>query len=300
MSSELSHIVTRPVAPEVFDSDQSPTLYAKWRELVKYRYLLRNLVVRDLKARYKNSLLGILWSLLNPLLMMAVYTVLFTILIPNDDIPHYPVFILVALIPWTFFSGALIAGTVSITNNAPLLKKVYFPRVLLPIAALLSNFVNFLLSLAVLVVFLFVFDIGITIHALWVPAIVITQLVFTLGLSLLLSTLHTFYRDVLMMLEVGMLAWFFLTPVFYPFEWITEKAFLMDIPFNAARVMRWINPMASIVDGYRTVLWGNLGSAGPGSMDLLALLRTFATAVLVFIVGYMVFARSEHLFGEKL
>jgi lipopolysaccharide transport system permease protein len=232
--------------------------------------------------------------------MMAVYTVLFTILIPNDNIHHYPVFILVALIPWNFLNGSLIAGTVSITNNAPLLKKVYFPRILLPMAALLSSFVNFLLSLVVLVVFLFIFDIGITIHALWVPAILVTQIVFTLGICLLLSTLHTFYRDVLMILEVGMLAWFFLTPVFYPFEWITEKALLMDIPFNAARVMRWLNPMASIVDGYRTVLWGNLGSAAPGSMDPLALLRTFVTAVLVFMVGYAVFARSEHLFGEKL
>ena len=300
MTSELSYVATNSVAPEVFDSDQPQSWQSKWRELVKYRYLLRNLVIRDLKARYKNSLLGILWSLLNPLLMMAVYTVLFTILIPNDNIHHYPVFILVALIPWNFLNGSLIAGTVSITNNAALLKKVYFPRILLPMAALLSNFVNFLLSLVVLVVFLFIFDIGITIHALWVPAILITQIVFTLGICLLLSTLHTFYRDVLMILEVGMLAWFFLTPVFYPFEWITEKALLMDIPFNAARVMRWLNPMASIVDGYRTVLWGNLGSATPGSMDSLALLRTFVTAVLVFIVGYAVFARSEHLFGEKL
>ena len=300
MSSELSHVASSSVAPEVFDSDQPQSWQSKWRELVRYRYLLRNLVIRDLKARYKNSVLGILWSLLNPLLMMAVYTVLFTILIPNDNIHHYPVFILVALIPWNFLNGSLIAGTVSITNNAPLLKKVYFPRILLPMAALLSSFVNFLLSLVVLVVFLFIFDIGITIHALWVPAILVTQIVFTLGICLLLSTLHTFYRDVLMILEVGMLAWFFLTPVFYPFEWITEKALLMDIPFNAARVMRWLNPMASIVDGYRTVLWGNLGSAAPGSMDPLALLRTFVTAVLVFMVGYAVFARSEHLFGEKL
>lgn len=300
MSSDLSQVPSNTIVPEVFDSTLSPGWRSKWQELVRYRYLLRNLVVRDLKARYKNSVLGVLWSLLNPLLMMTVYTVLFTKLIPNDDIRHYPVFILVALIPWNFLNGSLTAATVSITNNAPLLKKVYFPRLLLPAAALLSNFVNYLLSLIVLVVFLFVFDIGMTVHALWVPAILITQIVFTLGLSLLLSTLHTFYRDVLMILEVGMLAWFFLTPVFYPFEWVTNQANLMGVPFDAARVMRWINPMASIVDGYRTVLWGNLGNQHPGSMDPLALLRTFVTAVLVLIIGYAVFARSEHLFGEKL
>ncbi|HEX6383626.1 MAG TPA: hypothetical protein VF177_03050, partial [Anaerolineae bacterium] len=100
MSSDLSQVPPNTIVPEVFDSTLSPGWRSKWQELVRYRYLLRNLVVRDLKARYKNSVLGVLWSLLNPLLMMTVYTVLFTKLIPNDDIHHYPVFILVALIPW--------------------------------------------------------------------------------------------------------------------------------------------------------------------------------------------------------
>ena len=103
-----------------------------------------------------------------------------------------------------------------------------------------------------------------------------------------------------MILEVGLLAWFFLTPVFYPFEEFGNHAELLGIAFNPARLMRWINPMASIVDSYRTVLWGTVGGDGPASMDPLALLRTFVTAVLIFIIGYTVFSRSEHLFGEKL
>ena len=283
-----------------FDSDQKMGWLAGLRELWDYRFLLRSLIVRDLKSRYKNSLLGVLWSLLNPLFMMLIYTVLFTILIPNDDIHHYPVFILVGLIPWNFFSGALLASTVSITNHASLVKKVYFPRILLPLSAIGSNFVNYLLSLVILVIFLLAYDIGISIHALWVIPILVTQIIFMIGLSLIFSAMHTFYRDVFMVLEVGMLAWFFLTPIFYPFEWVTEQANLMDLSFNAARVMRWINPVASMVDGYRTVLWGSIGNQVPGSMDALALLRTLITAVIVLVIGYVFFRRTEHLFGEKL
>ena len=125
-------------------------------------------------------------------------------------------------------------------------------------------------------------------------------MVFLLGLSLIVSALQTFYRDTAMILEVGLLAWFFLTPVFYSFERFSTYSEVFGVGFNPARIMRWINPMASIIDGYRTVLWGTVGGNGPASMDPLALLRTFITAVLIFIIGYTIFSRSEHLFGEKL
>ena len=286
--------------PNRFDSDEIRSQRDKIREIFAYRNLLKNLVIRDLKARYKNSVLGILWSLLNPLLMMTVYTVLFTILIPNEDVEKYPIFILVALIPWQFHTGTMMNSTGSIVNNSAIIKKVYFPRILLPTASLLSNFVNFLLASLILLILLYAFGIGLTIHALWVPLILITQIIFLLGLTYVFSTLQAFYRDTLLILEVGLLAWFFLTPVFFLFFRFGEQAEIWGIVFNPARLMRWVNPMASIIDGYRTVLWGNIGSNGPGPMDPLALLRTFVTAVLVFIIGYTVFSRSEHLFGEKL
>lgn len=270
-----------------------------WGELHKFRYLLRNLVSRDLKARYKNSVLGILWSVLNPLFLMAVFTVLFTVL-ANNEIRQYPIFVLVGLIPWNFFSGSLTSGTTSVTNNSSLIKKVYFPRELLPTSALLSNLVNFLFAFAVLIVFLFAFDIGLTIHALWVPLILLTQLIFTLGLCLLLGSLTVLYRDVLMILEVVLLAWFFLTPVFYSLEMFGESATLFGVTFNPAQLMRWINPMASIIDGYRTVLWGTYESAGPAAMNPAYLLRTLVTSVIVLIIGYAVFLRLSPLFGEKL
>lgn len=271
----------------------------KLKELRQYRFLLRNLVARDLKARYKNSVLGILWSILNPLFLMIVFTILFTVL-ANNQIRDYPIFVLTGLIPWNFFSGSLTGGTTAITNSSGLVKKVYFPRELLPTSTLLSNLVNFLFSFIVLIVFLYVFDIGLTIHALWVPAILLTQLIFTLGLCLLLGSLTVFYRDVLMILEVVMLAWFFLTPVFYSLEMFGETATIMGITFNPAQLLRWLNPMASIIDGYRTVLWGTYDSSGPGAMYPPYLIRTFVTSVIIFIVGYAVFLKLNPLFGEKL
>jgi ABC-type polysaccharide/polyol phosphate export permease len=271
----------------------------KPKEILRYRFLLKNLVARDLKVRYKNSVLGILWSLLNPLALMLVFTVLFSVL-GNNQIRDYPIFVLVGLIPWTFFSGSLIGGATSVTNNSPLVNKVYFPRELLPSSVLLSNLVNFLFAFLVLVIFLYAFGIGLTVHALWVPAILATQLIFTLGLCFLLGSLTVFYRDVLMILEVVMLAWFFLTPVFYSLEFFGETATLFGVTFSPAQVMRWINPMASIIDGYRTVLWGTYESAGPVSMNPAYLIRTFVTAIVTLIVGYAVFARLSPLFGEKM
>lgn len=269
-------------------------------ELMRYRYLLYNLVRRDLKVRYKNSLLGIVWSLLNPLLMMIVFSIVFTFAFKSGDIPNYPVFILVGLLPWNFFSGALIGGTVSITGNAGLIKKIYFPREILPTAAILSNLVNFFFAVIVLVIFLYASGIGLTRYALWFPILLIIQIIFTLGLSMLLGTINVFYRDVLMVLDIVMLAWFFLTPVIYSLEFFGAQQTVYGITFDPAEVMRWLNPMASIIDGYRTILWGNLAGTGPGPMDLRYLLRTAVTAVIVFIIGYSAFLRYQAVFGEKL
>lgn len=279
---------------------QTPGWFAPFVEVVKYRYLLQNLVIRDLKVRYKNSLLGVLWSLLNPLMMMVVFTLVFTVLMPNE-IPNFSLFLLVGLLPWQFFTGSLLSGVGSVTGNAALINKVYFPRLLLPLAAVLSNLVNLLLAFIVLVLFLYVSGVGLTQHALWLPPILITHFIFTLGLCLLLGAIHVFYRDVGMILDVILLAWFFLTPIFYPFEWLAgEPRTWLGITFEPVVVMRWLNPMASIIDGYRTVLWGTLGSHGPAAMAPIYLLRTFVTAVIVFAVGYGFFARTQHLFGEKV
>lgn len=289
----------------VYDADVGwRNLLPDLDELYKYRFLLRNLIVRDLKVRYKNSVLGVLWSLLNPLLMMVVFSLVFGVL-SNNDIRQYSVFFLVGLMPWNFFSGSVLGGANSIVSNAHLVKKVYFPRELLPVTALMSNLVNFFIALGLLVVFLYGSGIGLTVHALWVPLLIITQLVFTLGLAFLLGGLHVFYRDIMMILDVVMLAWFFLTPVMYPLSRFGQEITILGVELLPAQVMRWVNPMASIIDGYRTVLWGTIDSAGtvspgPAAMDPAYLLRTFATAFIILIIGYVVFARRRHMFAETL
>jgi ABC-type polysaccharide/polyol phosphate export permease len=294
---------TKPVSQDYYFYDAavgSGNLFARLNSLVEFRYLLGNLVIRDIKARYKNSILGILWSMLNPLGLMVVFTAVFSVMGRGQDYRQYPVFVLVGIVPWNFFSGSLSTGSLTIISNSSLVKKVYFPRELLPTASLLSNLVNFLFTFFVLLVFIYAFGIGLTIHALWVPVILLTQLIFTLGITLFLSSISVFFRDILMILDVGLTAWFFMTPIIYPFEFFSDSTTLLGITFNPAQIMRWLNPMASIVDSYRTVLWGTQGSAGPVSMDPIFLLRTFVTAVLTLLVGYIVFIRTEHLFGEKL
>lgn len=298
----------RDIPPEevhVYDADVGwRNLLPDLQEFYRYRFLLRNLVVRDLKVRYKNSVLGVLWSLLNPLLMMVVFSLVFGVL-SNNDIRQYSVFFLVGLMPWNFFSGSVLSGANAITGNAHLVKKVYFPRELLPVAALMSNLVNFFIALVVLVVFIYASGLQLTVHAAWVPLLILTQVLFSLGLALLLSGLHVFYRDIMMILDVVMLAWFFLTPVMYPLSRFGQEITILGFEFLPAQVMRWLNPMASIIDGYRTVLWGTISatqevSAGPVAMDPAYLLRTFVTAVIVLVIGYLVFARRRHMFGEAL
>jgi len=292
---------SKPDQIYAYDADEKIHWLNRLREFGQYRYLLQNLVVRNVKARYKNSALGILWSMLNPLGLMLVFTILFSVLSGNNAPRQYPVFVLVGIIPWRFFSDSLMGGSVTVLNNGHLIKKVYFPRELLPISTLLSELINFLFGFLVLIVFLYAFDLGLTRYALWVPLILLTQLIFSLGLSFFLSTITTFYRDVMLILDVVLQAWFFLTPVFYSFETLFGvKSTFMGITFNPAQIMRWLNPMASIIDGYRTVLWGTMNSDGAVSMNPVYLLRTLVQSVIILIIGYIVFVRSEHLFGEKL
>jgi ABC-type polysaccharide/polyol phosphate export permease len=264
------------------------------RELWQYRELIRNLIERDLKVRYKNSLLGIAWSWLNPLLMMVVYTVLFTVFLRNDSIRHYPVFLLCGLLPWQFFNESTIRATGSIVENSALVKKVYFPREILPITAVLASLVNFLIALPVFFVLAIAFGVYPTAWALLLPVVILMQVAFTIGLTLILSTLNVFYRDTRIILNVIMLAWFFLTPVFYPIQTVPQEAEVLGITFNAQLWLRRLNPVASFIASYRDVLyWG-----APPGLDFL--LRTALTAVIVLVVGYLVFLRFSSRFGEEV
>lgn len=257
--------------------------------LLSYRDLFSNLVVRDLKVRYKKSALGFVWSLLNPLLMMVVFTIVFTILtVPN--IENFPVFVLTGLVAWNFFATSITGAIHTITGNATLINKVYFPRELLPASLVASNLVNFLLTLVVLFGFIIAYKIPFTAMMLWLPAIVAVQFMLALGIALIVSAVNVFYRDVSVLMEVGVTAWFFLTPVFYQLERIPNMQLL------GLDVWRWVyilNPMASLITDYRYTLLYNLP---PIKHSLFAI----GEACLILACGYWLFRRLSPRFSEEL
>ncbi len=265
--------------------DESMALLERLREIQRYTDLIWNLVLRDLKARYKNSILGYLWSLVNPLLLMIVFTVLFKWLL-KTTIPNFPVFVIVGLLPWNFCATSVSGSVVSITGQSALIKKVYFPREVMPIAVVISNLINYLLALPAMVLIMLLLNAHFQPVALLFPVVVLIQTVFLLGLALLLSSLNVFFRDTQVIMEVLLTAWFFLTPVFYRLSDIVDE--------RLARLVRWLNPMASLVDFYRDIFY--LG----GMPGLDALVRTMATAFLVLLVGYLFFIRLSPRFGEEV
>lgn len=261
-------------------------MVAQAAELIRYRSLVANLVSKDLKVRYKNSVLGYFWSLLNPLLMMLVFTFVFTQLIGvGDTIPNFPVFVLTGLLAWNWTATSVSAGTKAITDNAPLISKVYFPRILLPISVVVSQMIHYLLALPVLFVFMAVYGIGFSPWLLYLPVIVFVQAVFLIALVLILSALHVYFRDTIVLVEVGLTAWFFMTPIFYRVE---------DVVPDLVQWMYWLNPMASIIAELHTVLYH-------GSVpDPLFMARTLATALVLLAIGYALFSRVSKHIGEHL
>lgn len=269
-------------------------MISRLRELSQYRELVHNLVIRDLKVRYKGSIFGFFWSFLNPLLMMLVLTFVFTIIMPNPNIRNFPIFLLCGLLPWNFFTSAINSSVTSIVGNAPLVKKVYFPREVLPISMVLSNLVNFLLTLVVLFVIIALFRARITVWVLMLPLVVLIQVMFTLGISFILSTLNVFYRDTAVIINVVLMAWFFFTPIFYPINVIGQTKVILGYQVDAHRLLRILNPMASLVASYRDILyWGS-----PTGLDFL--FRTFVTALGIMIFGYWVFCRYSAIFSEEI
>lgn len=263
------------------------SFFSDLRELWKYRSLLWMLVVRDLKVRYRSSVLGVAWSFLQPLGMMLVMTFAFTVINrAPPTIEHYNVFILSGLLAWNFFSTAVTGASGSVVSNAALVKKVYFPRVILPVSVVISNLINFALALPVWAI-VAIFS-GHPIHdtLLLLPFVIILQVIFSIGVSFLLSTVNVFYRDTQFILELSMLALFFLTPIWYDIDSAPQP--------EVGLWVRRLNPVASLVNIYQDVMyWGR-----PTDLDFV--LRTAATAVAFLLIGYVVFKRFSPRFGEEL
>lgn len=263
------------------------------KELWQYRELLYNLILRDLKVRYKNSFLGIIWSWLNPLLMMLVFTLVFNVL-RGSAIPNFHIFVLSALLPWNYFSGAVMGGISSIVGNGHLIKKVYFPREVLPLGVVLSNLVNFVIALPVLFILTWLSGIPLTGWVLLLPLPILVGTIFAIGMVFFLSTMEVFYRDTHMIMDVAIMAWFFVTPIFYPVEQLPAQAHLFGVAFDPRLWLFRLNPMASIINTYQDLIYRGAATAPD------FLLRTAVTACLFMIFGYGFFLRFSKRFGEEV
>lgn len=275
-------------------------------ELWRYRELIQNLVLRDLRVRYRGSALGYLWTQLSPLLLMLVFWLVFAVFLPSN-IAMYPVFLIVGLLPWNFCAEAIVSGARSVIDNGPLVKKVFFPREVLPLTAVLSSLLNFILSLPMLFIVIAIVQAlypplqqaGRITNLSWtigyLPVLIALQTIFVAGVVLLLAALAVFFRDAVHLVGILVQFWFFLTPVVYSLD---------AIGGTAAQVVRWLNPMASLIDFYREVLYGNVVGTGqvpsPAVPGLDSLARVFVTALVVLVAGYWSFQRRSAEFGERL
>jgi len=255
-----------------------------FKEIWDYRTMISSLVKRDLRGRYKGSVLGFLWTFLNPLLQLIVYTFVFSVIM-RAGIEDYYLFLFVALVPWTFFSTAVGGGAGCITSQQNLVNKIYFPREVLPISYVLSQLINMLLSFIVVAAVLIISGKGINLAVWWyLPIIILQETLLAFGLTLLVSGITVYFRDMQFLLNIVLMAWQFLSPVMYSVDMVPEQ--FRGI-FN-------LNPMTPIIVAYRDVLYYKQAPA----------LRTFVLGTIMGIVmlfiGWLSFGKLKKHFAEVL
>lgn len=254
------------------------------KELYAYREMTASLVRRDLKGRYKGSALGFLWTFINPLLQLAIYTFVFQVILKNP-MPNYYMHLFVALVPWIFFSSALTTGSKAILGQANLVKKIYFPREVMPISYATSSFINMLLSFVIIFIVLIVSPIEIhLVPILFLPLVMIIQYLLVVGVTMITSSLTVYLRDLEHIMGVLNMAWMYISPVVYPIDYIPEK--FMNIYL--------LNPMAPIIIAYRDILYyGTVPSAN-------IMLISLAESLMVLVVGFLIFQKLKKQFAEEL
>jgi lipopolysaccharide transport system permease protein len=253
------------------------------KELRRRIDLLFAFAERDIKVRYRRTLIGIGWAIIQPLFQMIIFSIIFGKFakIETGQIP-YPVYIYSALVPWQFFSRSLTEASMSVVGNAGIISKIYFPRVILPLSVILSAGFDFLFVFAVLILLMIIYGIFPSLNIIFFPLFLILQLMCALGVALWLAPINVKYRDVKYTLQFLNQLWFFATPIVYPTHIIPEKW----------RVIQFFNPMTGVVEGYR---WSLLGTQPP---ELSHLLISISTILLLFISGFIYFHRQEKDFAD--
>ena len=254
------------------------------KELYAYRQMIVSLVRKDLRGRYKGSVLGFLWTFINPLFQLIVYTIVFSYIL-KSGIDKYYLYLFVALIPWIFFSSSITGGASSIIAQKDLVKKIYFPRQVIPISYVTSCFVNMLLCFIVIFIVVLVSGIGINFLAvLCLPVIMIVEYIMALGMALLSSAVTVYFKDLEHILGIVSMAWMYLTPIMYDKSIVPEQ---VQPIFN-------INPMTHVIECYRAVLYEKT------IPQLSSLLSAFLLGILFLVLGWVVFNRLQKHFAEEL
>lgn len=254
------------------------------KELYNYRQLLKSNVRKEIRGKYKGSFLGVLWSFVNPLLQVLVYALVFPFIMKNTQ-ENYVIFLIIGILPWTWFITSINQGTSCILVNAGIIKKVYFPREILPISVVTSGLINFLISCIVIFFFLLFGGVGFSVYVLFVPIIILIQFIFTLGILLITSAVDVYIRDAEYIINFIVNMLFYATPILYspdifagsPISWLFK-----------------VNPLSVIITGYRDALFyqvmPNLGS----------LFIILIVSILILLIGIAVFRKLEKGFAEEV
>ena len=259
----------------------------KWldvRELYHFRELLLALTARDLKVRYKQTVLGIVWAVLQPLASMLLFTVIFGRLakLPSDGFP-YPIFVFAGLLPWTFFANSISSSSESIVAASTLITRVYFPRIIIPLTSVCTALVDFAVASIILLILMFFYGLGWSFNLFLAPVLIMTLAFTALGVGTLLAALNVSYRDFRYLVPFGVQFWMFASPVVYPSSMIPEQ-------------WQWlyhVNPIAGIIDGVRSVFLGS-------PFDWVALTTSMLASIVIFLIGVMMFERAERQFADVI
>ena len=261
-----------------------PSISSTIRALTGYRHLLRNLVLKDLKLKYRGSVFGFLWSLANPLLMIVVYTIAFTFLMQFRT-PGFVFYLMLGIVAWTFFAGSLSASTGSIADNGGLVKSVFFPRAILPLATVLFHLAQYLLTVVVFLPFMLLYyQVAPAAPMVLFPLFLLLQAVFTVGLALLLATATAFFRDVKHFVELGLVALFWLTPIIYTLD---------NLPAAARGPIRF-SPMAPYVTAYHDIFFYRVWP------DPITWWLAIGYAAGSLLLGLVVIVRYDEQFAERI
>ena len=255
-----------------------------FKNLYQYRELLKSNVKKEIRGKYKGSFLGILWSFVNPLLQVLVYAIVFPLILKSPE-PNYVVFLIIGILPWTWVTTSISQGTFTILGNAGIIKKVYFPREILPISVVTSGLINFLISCLIIFVFLIFSHIGFSLYLLYLPLVIIAQYMITLGIVFITSAINVYIRDAEYIINFIVNMLFYATPILYSPDVFSGTKFEMLIHCN---------PFATIINGYRDILFYQT------MPNLEMLLVVLGIGVIILLFGIQVFRKLERGFAEEV